>query len=305
MEITELKKQIKSGELDKIYIFHGEEYAVMKVYLKLMAGKDYQITYVNSLLDLMAGSKTKALVPVHHLYVIMDDKDYLTNEKMWEKFNGLKDDIVVFYYTTTDKRLKFWKQNKDKAVEFAKLDDRILTKYIQKEAPFFTEAMCKELIDVCESDYGRILLELDKMRDYCRSEKVTGDSVFRKFIDEGVIYRAPKDAIFDFVGAVLERNPSKAFDLLAQSYAVGEANMVLLSVLYNNFRTLLQVQSAKDIKALGLNGWQVKQVSAYKNNYTNGEIVRAMGVIRECEKGIKIGAIPDDISVYYAMVKIM
>lgn len=305
MEITELKKQIKSGELDKIYIFHGEEYAVMKVYLKLMAGKDYQITYVNSLLDLMAGSKTKALVPVHHLYVIMDDKDYLTNEKMWEKFNGLKDDVVVFYYTTTDKRLKFWKQNKDKAVEFAKLDDRILTKYIQKEAPFFTEAMCKELIDVCESDYGRILLELDKMRDYCRSEIVTGDSVFRKFIDEGVIYRAPKDAIFDFVGAVLERNPSKAFDLLAQSYAVGEANMVLLSVLYNNFRTLLQVQSAKDIKALGLNGWQVKQVSAYKNNYTNGEIVRAMGVIRECEKGIKTGAIPDDISVYYAMVKIM
>lgn len=305
MEITELKKQIKSGELDKVYIFHGEEYAVMKVYLKLMAGKDYQITYVNSLLDLMAGSKTKALVPVRHLYVIMDDKDYLTNEKMWEKFNGLKDDIVVFYYTTTDKRLKFWKQNKDKAVEFAKLDDRILTKYIQKEAPFFTEAMCKELIDVCESDYGRILLELDKMRDYCRSEKVTGDSVFRKFIDEGVIYRAPKDAIFDFVGAVLERNPSKAFNLLAQSYAVGEANMVLLSVLYNNFRTLLQVQSAKDIKALGLNGWQVKQVSAYKNNYTNGEIVRAMGVIRECEKGIKTGAIPDDISVYYAMVNIM
>ena len=306
MEIADLKKQIKSGEFDKTYIFCGEEHTIMKIYLNMIADKSgCEISYVDSLMDLMTGAKTKSLVPVHHLYVIMDDKEYLTNEKMWDKFKGLKDDIVVFYYTTTDKRLKFWKQNKDKAVEFVKLDNRILTKYIQKEAPFFTEDMCNELITACENDYGRISFEVDKIRHYCRAEKVKGDFVFRKFMDEGVIYRNPQDAIFDFVAAVLERNPAKAYDLLQQSKAIGEANLTLLSVLYNNIKTLLQVQSGKSWKELGLNGFAVKNVAPFKNNYSNDELVNAMKIIREVETGIKTGKIPDELAVEYFLVQVI
>lgn len=306
MEITDVKQHIKTGEFQKIYIFHGPEHTIMKMYLKMMADKgNYELSYADSLMDVMTGAKTKALVPVRHLYIIMDDKEYLTNERIRQKFKGLKDDIVVFYYSTTDKRLKFWKENKDTAVEFTRLNDQVLTKYIQKEATFFTEDMCKELIDVCDGDYGRILLEIDKMRQYCRAEKVKGDSVFRKFIDEGVIYNAPYDAIFDFVAAFLERTPSKAYDLLQQSKAIGEANLTLLAVLYNNIKTLLQVQSTNDCKAAGINKWQANNVLPFKGNYKNGELVKAMKLIRSVEKGIKTGTMPDDLAVEYIMVSIM
>jgi DNA polymerase III delta subunit len=278
----------------------------MKMYLKMMADKgNYELSYADSLMDVMTGAKTKALVPVRHLYIIMDDKEYLTNERIRQKFKGLKDDIVVFYYSTTDKRLKFWKESKDTAVEFTRLNDQVLTKYIQKEAPFFTEGMCKELIDVCDGDYGRILLEIDKIKQYCRAEKVKGDYVFRKFIDEGGIYNAPYDAIFDFVAAFLERTPSKAYDLLQQSKAIGEANLTLLAVLYNNIKTLLQVQSTNDCKAAGINKWQANNVLPFKGNYKNGELVKAMKLIRSVEKGIKTGTMPDDLAVEYIMVSIM
>lgn len=306
MEITDVKQHIKTGEFQKIYIFHGPEHTIMKMYLKMMADKgNYELSYADSLMDVMTGAKTKSLVPVRHLYVIMDDKEYLTNEKIRQKFKGLKDDIVVFYYSTTDKRLKFWKENKDTAVEFTRLNDQVLTKYIQKEAPFFTDDMCKELIDVCDGDYGRILLEIDKMKQYCRAEKVKGDYVFRKFIDEGVIYNAPYDAIFDFVATFLERTPSKAYDLLQQSKAIGEANLTLLAVLYNNIKTLLQVQSTNDCKAAGINKWQANNVLPFKGNYKNGELVKAMKLIRSVEKGIKTGTMPDDLAVEYIMVSIM
>ena len=305
MEITDVKQQIKTGNFDKFYIFHGEEHAVMKIYLNMMANKmGCKLTYADSLLELMSGVRTKSLVPEHHLYVIMDDREFMTNEKMWSKFTGLKDDVVVFYYTTTDKRLKFWKNFKDKAVEFSKLDTRILTKYIQKEAPLSDES-CEKLIELCENDYGRILLEIDKVRSYSKAEAVNPDWALDKLIEQGVIYRAPKDAIFDFVAAFLERKPSKAYDLLQQSKAVGEANMVLLSVLYNDIKQLLQVQSAKDYKALGFNGFVLKNILPYRNNYSNGELVKAMKLIRECEKGIKTGQIPDELSVEYVMVRIM
>lgn len=166
MEITDVKQQIKTGNFDKFYIFHGEEHAVMKIYLNMMANKmGCKLTYADSLLELMSGVRTKSLVPEHHLYVIMDDREFMTNEKMWSKFTGLKDDVVVFYYTTTDKRLKFWKNFKDKAVEFSKLDTRILTKYIQKEIDL-SDKNCERLITICGGDYGRILLEIDKIKSY-------------------------------------------------------------------------------------------------------------------------------------------
>lgn len=311
MEITEIKNQIKSGQFDKVYIFCGEEHAIMKIYLKMMAEKgNYQITYADSLMDLMTGTKTKSLVPIRHLYVIMDDKEYLTNEKMWTKFTGLKDDIVVLYYTTTDKRLKFWKNNKDRAVEFSRLDDRILIKYIQKELPDFSESHCMKLIDICEGSYGRILLEIDKLKCYTngkfnRDQDMQYDNMFSELLSRGAIYRQPKDAIFDFIAAFLERKPAKAYDLLQDCKAVGESNLNILFNLYNSIKTLLQVQSSKDYKALGLNGWQLKNVLAYRNNYSNGELVNAMKLIRECERGIKTGSVPEELSVEYLMVRVM
>ncbi len=309
MEIADLKQQLKSGEFDKFYIFHGQEHQIMKIYIDLIAEKGgYEIAYVDSLVDLMTGAKTKSLIPVHHLYIIMDDKEFLTNEKMWEKFTGLKDDVVIFYYTTTDKRLKFWKNYKDRAVEFTRLEDRILIKYIQKDIELCDEC-CQTLIEATDGDYGRILLEINKMKSYCEALHmncdVAANATFRQFVEEGIIYCEPKDAIFDFVAAVLERDAIKTYDLLAQSYAVGEANLTLLSVLYNNIKTLLQVQSAKDYKALGLNGFAVKNVIRYRNNYSNGELIRAMKIIREAESGIKKGLIPEELATNYVLVQMM
>lgn len=305
MEIADVKQHIKTGQFDKFYIFYGEEYQIIKLYLKMMAEKGgYEITYVNSLLDLMSGVKTKSLIKNPHLYIIMDDKEYLSTEKMWTKFTGLKDDIVVFYYTTRDKRLKFWKQNEDRAVEFAKLEDRVLIKYIQKDAPF-NESDCKLLIDVCQSDYGRILLEIDKVKAYSQAEKVDASWALHKLIDDGIIYRPAHDAIFDYVDAVLERRPAKAYSLLQECKSIGESNLALISVLYNSMKTLLQIQSSKDYKSLGLNGFAIKKVIAHRNNYSNGELVNALKLLRQIEKGIKTGAIPEDMSIDYFMVTIM
>ena len=304
MEIADVKQQIKTGEFDKVYIFYGTEHTVMKIYLNMMATKgNMKLSY--SIMDLVTGVKTKSLVPERHLYVVLDDKDYLTNEKMQAKFKGLKDDVVVLYYTSADKRLKFWKNNKDRAVEFGRLEDRILIKYIKNDAPMLSDEQCMTLIDACEGDYGRILLELDKVRCYSTSEAITGQGALDTLLEQKQIYFQPKDAIFDFVAAVLERSPHKAYRLLQDCKAVGESNLALISVLYNNFKTLLQVQSGKDWKALGLNGFAVKNVAPFKNNYSNGEIVKAMKLLREIEVGIKTGKVPDDLSIEYFLVQVI
>lgn len=134
---------------------------------------------------------------------------------------------------------------------------------------------------------------------------MTYDEIFEKFIEDEVIAVEPQDAIFDFVAAFLERTPSKAYNLLQQSKAIGEANLTLLAVLYNNIKTLLQVQSTNDCKAAGINKWQANNVLPFKGNYKNGELVKAMRLIRSVEKGIKTGTMPDDLAVEYIIVSIM
>lgn len=77
--------------------------------------------------------------------------------------------MIIFKYNNLDKRNKFYKQFENNIVEFNKLSDEVLTKYIQRELNVgtnLTDINCKKLIDICGSNYNQILLELDKLKHY-------------------------------------------------------------------------------------------------------------------------------------------
>ena len=306
MEINEVKQQIINKQLDNWYIFYGEENGVIRVYLDKMAevGK-YQIVFADSIIDVLGKPKSKAFITLPKLYVIIDDKDFQTNEKAWDAIDrAIKGDIVVFWYTSVDARLKFWKKFKVRAVEFKRLDDRILRRHIKMKMPLSDKA-CDELIDATEGNWGRIQLELDKVMCYDEAHLTENkeDDVLYRLLDDKTIQSNPHDAIFDFVEAVLRRDVDLAYKLLEESYECGEANLTLISVLYNNFRNLLAYQT--DLKNCGLNGWEKRNVAFALDNYSNGELIHALKVLRKCEYGIKTGRIADEISVHYFLVNVI
>ena len=134
---------------------------------------------------------------------------------------------------------------------------------------------------------------------------MTYDKAFEILLKDGTIYQPPKDAIFDLIDTILDRKVNQSFDLLEQYYAVGEATMVMLSVLYNNVKALLQVQSCQgsDIsKVTGLSGWQIMNAKKHIRKYRNGELVQLLRLVRECEKGIKTGQIEEQNVMEYILV---
>lgn len=310
MNLQAIRNELKQGKVRNFYIFTGEEWRGQLVYINQIAKvKSCNIKRIESVTDVYARLKSISFVKENLIYVCRDDKEFIQNEKLQTSISKvLGNNVYILLLTSVDKRTKFYKKYKDDIVEFEYFDDKVLTKYIQKEIDL-SPANCKRLIDVCESDYGRILLEIDKIKRYVNhlGPAPMFDGVFEKLLQDETIYRPPKDAIFDFVNAVMDRS-TKCWDLLNQSYAVGEANMVLLSVLYNNFKQVLQVQSCKsaDIsKSTGLTGWQIKCAKEHLNNYSNGELVHAMKLIQEVESGIKTGKIEDEISVQYVLVNVL
>lgn len=310
MDITALKSQIKSGKFDKWYIFTGPEIQVMRIYLYQMA-KVSQRTLKNfdSITSLAQKSYSRSIVNTAFLAVFYEERELLSDEKLQALItqnNTFSEHLLVFVYSNIDKRSKLYKNYKDHIVEFDYLSEDILIRYIQKDINL-PEHACRKLIDYCESDYSRILLEIDKILQYSHASGRTVENAFAKLIDDGTIYVPPRDAVFDFVDAVLRNKPNLAFELLEESYASGESTLVLLANLYTGAKSVLQVQAysgdKKLTEATGLTAFQVKLASGRRNVFSNGDLVFLMQLIREVERGIKIGTIDDALAVSYVLVQ--
>ena len=137
---------------------------------------------------------------------------------------------------------------------------------------------------------------------------MTYDEAFEILLKDGTIYEPPYDAIFDLVDAILDREVNRAFNLLQQSYAVGEATMVMLSVLYNNAKAVLQVQTYKGNKiteGTGLTGWQIKNAKVQLGRYSEEELIYIVRLVQKVESGIKTGRMEDEFAMQYLLTHIM
>ena len=318
MDVSTLKAKIKTKQLPKYLIFSGTEWKVQELYIQQISkvtGKE--VKRVDSVSSIYQQLKNRSFVKKAIIYIVRDDKELMQNEKLQQNIESiLADNMLIHVLTVVDKRTKYYKQYKDTIVEFEQLTDAILKKYIKKEINL-SDRNCDILIDVCEHDYGRILLEIDKIKTYISTDRslfghgknsTEEDCCFEMLLKDGTIYQPPYDAIFDLVDAILDRKVNRAFDLLQQAYEVGEATMVMLSVLYNNAKAVLQVQTYKGneiTKATGLTAWQIKCARPHVGKYDENGLIYIVQLCQKLESGIKTGRMDEEFAMQYLLTHIM
>ena len=327
MDVSALKGQIKAHNIDKFLIFTGPEWKVQQLYIQQISKVlNMQIKHIESVTDIYSKKGNTAFIKSNYVYVVRDDKEILQNEKVQAQLlDIIGDNTLILLLTTVDKRTKFYRTYKDTIVEFEALKPEILAKYIQKEIELSKDNI-EKLMEVCEYDYGRCLLEIDKIKRYVENYynndygadcveyatgmkvlRITEDKAFEILLKDGTIYTPPKDAIFDFVDAILDRKLS-CFDLYEQCKAVGEATMVMVSVLYNNAKAVLQVQTceSKDVsKTTGLSGWQIMNAKKHLNKYTEDELKYIIKLCYRCQKGIISGTLEEQYAMDYILASIL
>lgn len=168
MDVATLKAKIKSKQLPSYLIFSGAEWKVQQIYINQISkvtGKE--TVRIDSVASLYGKLRNKSFVQMPVIYIVRDDKELMTSEKLQQQISSglLGDNILIHLLTTVDKRTKFYKVYKDAIIEFETLSDAMLKKYILKEIKL-SESNIQRLIDICEHDYGRILLEIDKIKRY-------------------------------------------------------------------------------------------------------------------------------------------
>lgn len=319
MDVSTLKSHIKLKTISTFLIFSGPEWKVQQIYIEQIAKVTGKKTKrIDSVSEIYSKLRNRSFIQSGVIYIVRDDKELMNSEKLQQQISGglLGDNMLILLLTSVDKRTKFYKAYKDSIIEFEALSDAMLKKYVLKEIKL-SERNLQCLIDICEHDYGRILLEIDKIKRYVSTDRplfgygrggTEEDCCFEMLVKDGTIYEPPYDAIFDLVDAILDRNVNKAFNLLQQSYAVGEATMVMLSVLYNNAKAVLQVQTYQGNKiteGTGLTGWQIKNAKPHVGRYSDEELIYIVQLVQKIESGIKTGRMEDEFAMQYLLTRIM
>ena len=168
MDVATLKAKIQTKQLPSYLIFSGDEWKVQQIYIDQIAKTTgLETRRIDSVSDIYGQLKNRSFIKSPYIYIVRDDKELLNNEKLQQQIESglMGDNILIHLLTSVDKRTKFYKAHSASIIVFERLSDAMLKKYILKEIKL-SESNIERLIEVCEHDYGRILLEIDKIKRY-------------------------------------------------------------------------------------------------------------------------------------------
>ena len=308
MEVQELKRLIKDDNIPNFLIFTGDEWKVQQEYIKQIAKvKKLSISYAEDIDAVWNELKAQSLFGSDVLYVLRDDKELMTNEKIYSRLNDvLCNNMLILELTSVDKRLKIIKTYKDSIVDFKALNEAVLKRYIRKEITL-SDKYCKILMEICDYNYGHCLLEIDKIKRFDSNLVSTTamnikDAVFVTLLADGTIYVPPRDTIWEFIKAFLQNKPKLAYELYQDLRGLETPTLSIISNLYNNAKQVLQVQTctSKDIsKSTGLISWQIRNAKECVNRFSTRDLEILLRWLQRIERDIKTGFLDEKIAIDY------
>lgn len=303
MNLMQLKKDLSTNHLSNLYIFTGEEIAIMDIYIdKIKKAFGGDCSVVSSLESVATRVKSNSLFGSDKtLFIIRGDSTLTSskNEKLW---NSLKSGsyqgkhILLFVYNTIDKREKFYKEFTDYIVTFDALSTDILVKYVLKEIDV-SKDKASFLVELCQNSYNKILLETDKLKCLANHRGISDNEAFDICLKSNYFHRPVEGEVFDLLNSILHRDISKVYEDFLMFNRRGDSPIVILSLLHNNLKAILQLQCAQGLSNLGqvtgLSGFQIQNAQKFIGVYSNAELIRMIKIVRFCEKSIKQTGIVD------------
>lgn len=310
MELVDLMKRISCNDIPHFLILFGEEQTILNIYLThILEVTNTKRISADSVSYVMQNINKKRFDKSIRLYVVQDDMTFLRAEDSWETVrNTPTKDYIILRYHSLDKRSAFVKKNQQNLVEFSRLTKEVLQTYISKDLPDLSEKNSSKLVDYCNYDYGRILMEIDKIKQYSSVRTdLTIDSCFVQLDKQGLFHKEIGDITFELTNAVLGGYPETVIQKLDEAKRKGEPAMMIVSILYNGFRNLLAYQGLGSNKQgamerTGMTKGELYGCTKNVGGYSIAEVKRNMLKCQEIEAGIKMGTIDEDIALEYAVL---
>ena len=315
MELVDLMKSISENKVPHYLILFGEEQAILDIYIQHIA-EHYKVVSCDSVSYALSQVRMKSIDKADKLYIVNEDTIYSKAEESWKSVKQTFEKsrhILLIKYHSLDKRGKFYLNNKQNSVEFTHLSKDVLISYINQKLPDLSEKNACKLIEWCNYDYGRILMEIDKIWQ-CQSRRFTNFNInldsndcFEKLDKQGLFHKEIGDITFELTNAVLGGYTDTSIQKLDEAKRKGEPAMMIASILYTGFRNLLAYQGLGSnkqgaMKRTGMTKGELYGCTKNVGGYSIAEVKRNMLKCQEIEAGIKTGTIDEDIALEYVVL---
>lgn len=319
-----LNEDLKSGQLNRIYLLYGEEAYLKRQYKEKLRnamvlpddsmncayyeGKGINIKEIIDLAETLPFFAERRLI-------IMENTGFFKNATP-ELADYIKEmpetTSMIFIEEEVDKRGKLFKAVKDngRIVELGRQDETVLTRWIagmiKQEQKQVTEATVRFFLAKVGTDMENIQKELEKLLCYAMDrDTITVEDI------EAICTTQITNQIFDMVNAVAEKKQRKALDYYYDLIALKEPPMRILFLLTRQFKLLLEV------KAMTKRGYDRKDIAAqvgvppfavgkYQEQAKAFSETRLRGIIEESvdtEECVKTGRLTDMLGVELFIMK--
>ncbi len=265
----ELDQRLKSGVVDPVYLFYGEEEYVKEVYVERIKS----IVLQNDMMD-MNFHPVKESITAEELTELVDSVPMMCDRKLIylndlglvkagckqelkDALNHILEDIppytvIIIKEDTIDKRQKGLLKLIEQAgvvVEFPYLSEHDMMIFVNREVSKYGKKIKKEdieyLIYLCDTSVNAILREIEKLCNYIGDEEVISRDAIDKMVKKSVETR-----IFELSDALISKNKTLAYQILNELklFKFQYPATTLLSLISRHISGIYNMKINQDIK---------------------------------------------------------
>lgn len=318
-----LVQDIKTGQLNQIYLLYGEEAYLRRQYrdkLKEAVIGDDNMNYYYyegkniSIGEVIDQAETLPFFSEKRLILIENSGLLKSGGEQLAEYLAAPAQTTYFLFVETqvDKRSKLYKTiaSKGCCVEFGIQDETTLKRWIlgmiKKENKKISEWDLNFLLEKTGTDMENIRKETEKLFCYCMDKEIiTGKDI------EEICTKQIGNHIFDMVSAIAEGKQEKALNLYYELLAQKEPPMRILFLIARQFNLLYQVKELREKgyqnkligEKVGLPGFIAGKYVSQASRFKTEELREALEACVEAEEAIKTGRMNDNMSVEILIIK--
>ncbi len=254
--ISELKKQIKSGNINGIYLLYGQEVYIKDSYQKKMTdliddggmpdfnklifdGEKADISEIDDAIESFPMMCEKKLVLIKDSRIFAKAKEEI--KEYWSKrLDSIPDYVtLIFDEKEIDKRSALFKKVSKigMVVEFEVMSANDTVTWVERQVlnsgKKIDKSVAQYFVSVCDEGLSNVKNELDKLICYC--DKQIGKSDVDSIVSKAVGVR-----VFELTNHIMAKNADGAMKILSDLKTIKEPAFKLLYLLSGTFDKMLR-----------------------------------------------------------------
>lgn len=295
-DITLVRDELKHHEVRPFYLFYGPNLELMRSYIQKIGHlTGLELKYVDLCSSVIETLKQKTFLPTDYIYVVLNDSDYVKNGD-WEfvKTQHNKNSVVIFIFTELKKNTKFYKEMEHELILFDAMKVPAMIKSLKKKYNL-DESLCYRLINRCDGDFGRCLLECKKVEIYCTIHNIKDfNQGMSECLEQELITISSLNNVSNLVDSFLDGDSLGCWLYYNIIKRNNESLFGLLWDFYFALKSVYRLQTTKDWKYMDTK--LVQRYSDFTGVYPDAALIYAIKYISTIDSDIKSGRMDSDVA---------